>query len=117
VQTDINMSAKAQVRPRARQRMHWRKVMTPYLFLLPYMIAFLVFQAVPFVTGIALSFMRWELLERSQSFIGLQNFTDVFADDLFWQSFRNSFYFAVLTTAGVAVVALGLARRRRRATV
>jgi multiple sugar transport system permease protein len=116
VQTDINMSAKAQIRPRARQRLQWRKVLTPYLFLLPYMIAFLVFQAVPFVTGIALSFMRWELLERSQSFIGLQNFTDVFADDLFWQSFRNSFYFAVLTTAGVAVVALAAALALKHVT-
>ena len=41
---------------------------------------------------------------------------DVFADDLFWQSFRNSFYFAVLTTAGVAVVALAAALALKHVT-
>lgn len=89
-----------------RRRIRWRQILMPYAFLAPYLIAFVVFQIAPFFSGIALSFMRWELLKKSREFVGVQNFVEVFADDLFWRSLWNSFYFAVLTTLGITIVAL-----------
>ena len=107
--TTTDLSRRPVVTRPAKKKIKWRQILTPYAFLLPYMVAFMVFQLVPFFTGIGLSFMRWELLERSQSFVGVQNFSEVFADGLFWQSLANSFYFAVLTMFGVAALALATA--------
>lgn len=80
--------------------------MTAYAFVLPYAIAFLIFQLIPFVTGVVLSFSRWELLEGTRHFVGLDNFVEIVGDRLFWQSFLTSFYFAVLTMLGNALVAM-----------
>lgn len=76
----------------------------------------MVFQILPFFSGIALSFMRWQLLERTRSFIGMQNFAEVIADDLFWRSLWNSTYFATLTTLGIAVVSLSAALALKHVT-
>jgi len=109
MQTQDHLSSSALIRRHDRRKIRWRPILTAYAFLLPYTVAFLVFQLIPFLTGIALSFARWELLEGTQDFVGVQNFAEIFGDSLFWQSFAVSFYFAVLTMAGNAIVALAAA--------
>jgi multiple sugar transport system permease protein len=106
MQTEMSMRAKQPATYSARRKVRWRQTLTAYAFVLPYLLAFLLFQLVPFLTGIGLSFARWELLEGTREFVGLDNFVEIFADSLFWQSFFVSFYFAVLTMAGNALVAL-----------
>jgi multiple sugar transport system permease protein len=114
MQTQTTLSAKPPTAKtpaalRVRRGGPRRQALVAYAFILPYLLAFLLFQLVPFLTGIVLSFSRWELLEGTQEFVGLENFVEIVADDLFWQSFFVSVYFAVLTMAGNAVVALAAA--------
>jgi multiple sugar transport system permease protein len=106
METQLTMPAKPSAQAHTKPKVHWRQVLTAYAFVLPYLLAFLLFQLVPFLTGIGLSFSRWELLEGTREFVGFENFVEIFADDLFWQSFFVSFYFAVLTMFGNAAVAL-----------
>lgn len=106
MQTQWTMPARPAPQVRTKPRVNWRQALTAYAFVLPYLLAFLLFQLVPFLTGIGLSFSRWELLEGTREFVGLDNFVEIFADSLFWQSFFVSFYFAVLTMFGNAIVAL-----------
>lgn len=74
-------------------------------FLLPSMIAFLIFVVVPTAGMFALSLFRWNLLSDGQ-FIGLQNYERLFSDERLWSIYAR--------TAGMAIailiinVALGL---------
>jgi multiple sugar transport system permease protein len=92
-----------------RRQARWRNAMAAYGFLLPYIGFFMTFQLIPTLAGIGLSFTKWELLEGTREFVGLRNFASLGADSLFWLSFYNSFYFAVLTTLGNFVVSLSAA--------
>lgn len=65
-----------------------------YLFISPWIIGFLVFTAGPMLASIAISFMRWELLQPPQ-FVGLNNWTAMFRDELFWQSLKVTSIYTV----------------------
>lgn len=106
MQSQANASTMQGTRRQTQNKTRWRQTMTAYAFVLPYAIAFLIFQLIPFVTGVVLSFSRWELLEGTRHFVGLDNFVEIVGDRLFWQSFLTSFYFAVLTMLGNALVAM-----------
>lgn len=84
-----------------------------YLFLAPYLVLFLVFLVLPLLYGLALSFVRWEMLSAAPpSFIGFQNYTEALNDDYFWQSLWATFRFvlmAVPLSVGMGLlVALGV---------
>ena len=65
-----------------------------YLFISPWIIGFLVFTAGPMLASIAISFMCWELLQPPQ-FVGLNNWTAMFRDELFWQSLKVTSIYTV----------------------
>lgn len=63
-----------------------------YLFVLPALAFTILFEYAPMLDGIYHSFFRWNgsNLER---FVGLDNFRDIFADSLFWDSVWNMLFF------------------------
>ncbi|MCC6169402.1 MAG: sugar ABC transporter permease [Caldilineaceae bacterium] len=65
-----------------------------YLFISPWIIGFLVFTAGPMVASVVISFMRWELLSPPE-WVGLNNWTAMFKDDLFWQSLKVTSIYTV----------------------
>ena len=83
-------SAATTVRPA-----HWwqsnlkrRRIVSFYLFLLPWMIGFVVFTAGPMLVSAGLAFTRYDILSPPQ-WVGLENFERMFFDDpLFWVSLR-----------------------------
>lgn len=58
-----------------------------YLFISPWWIGFLIFTVGPFIASFALSFTEWNLIKPPR-FVGLQNYIDLFKDELFWQSLK-----------------------------
>ena len=83
-----------------------RRENIPALMLLaPFVIAFLLFFAVPAVETLWLS-MTDSSLTRTNAFAGLDNYRLLLNDPSFWDSVGNTFYFAVLTV--VPLTALGL---------
>ncbi|MBV7334431.1 sugar ABC transporter permease [Chloroflexi bacterium TSY] len=90
-------------------RVKWRDALIAYAFILPYGLFFLTFLLGPMIFAIGLSFSEWELLYNTREFIGLQNYIELFQDSLFWISFFNSFYFAILTVIGNLIVPLAAA--------
>lgn len=91
------------------RRARWRNIWVPYAFMLPFITFFVIFRLLPSIFGIGLSFARWELLEGTREFAGLRNFALLMKDEIFWVSMRNSFVIAVLSTAGVTIVAMAAA--------
>ncbi|MDD3213172.1 MAG: sugar ABC transporter permease [Eubacteriales bacterium] len=77
----------------------------PYLFISPYFILFFVFQLIPLVWTIVISFAEWDGL-RALKWVGLRNYAMMARDYMFTDSLRNTFLYWVLTAIGVIAFAL-----------
>ncbi len=70
-----------------------RRKIIPYLFILPFMISFLLFFAVPALYSLALSFLNYKGYGEAK-FVGLDNYVALFSYSAFWKAIQNTlFYF------------------------
>lgn len=107
-----------------RQPSAWRgqrrnETIAGYLFLLPNLIGFLVFSALPIVAAFSLSFTTWDLAAAPR-FVGLENYRSLLDDDLAWKTLFNTFYYsfvAVPTGVFLAFCLAFLLNRRIRGAV
>jgi len=77
-----------------------------YLFILPSLVGFLIFVALPVLASLGLSFVRWNLI-RPPEFVGLANYVQLLSSDpVFWKVSRNTLFFIV--TIVPLQLALGL---------
>jgi multiple sugar transport system permease protein len=65
-----------------------------WLFASPWIIGFTVFFALPLVASIYFSFTSYSILKPGE-FVGVENYKNLFQDDLFWKSIYNTIYFTV----------------------
>ncbi|UFU08357.1 carbohydrate ABC transporter permease [Ruania halotolerans] len=91
--------------PRRRRRDDRRLAL---IFLLPATIGLVVFYFWPLVRGIALSFTSWDILTPAQ-FIGLDNYTRMVSDPVFWNAVRVTLLYVVINIGVQTVVALLIA--------
>ena len=68
------------------------------VFLLPFLVLYLGFTLWPLVATIIYSFFDWDGAQPLNQFIGIDNYTRILSDPLFWSAFRNTLLFAVLNT-------------------
>ena len=85
-----------------------REAALAWLFILPSLIGFLAFFAVPSFRGFIMSFTNWDLF-RPAKFIGLANYTKLFGDKDFLHALRVTVYYVLLNIPLQTVLALGLA--------
>lgn len=71
---------------------------TPYLFLLPFFLAFAVFWVVPTIASFGFSFTRWTGLTEAE-YVGLANYRTLLADRTFWRSLTNTFLYVLVYNA------------------
>jgi len=84
--------------------------LTPYLFLLPALIVLGLTVFYPALQAFYLSFTRYEYdLTQPPLWIGLKNFRRLFADPVFWQTFRNTVLYLVCVVPILVTLPLGLA--------
>lgn len=62
------------------------------LFVLPSLIQFVFFFVLPLCLCAYAAMTDWNVLVRKKSFIGFQNFIDLFQDSKFWLALRNTVY-------------------------
>jgi ABC-type sugar transport system permease subunit len=79
-----------------------------YWFVFPYLIYFLVFVAYPLVFSLTLMFHRWDIVTPME-WVGMKNFSRLFADRLFFKSVWNTLIFLVIHIPLQIVIALGFA--------
>lgn len=85
------------------------KTATPYLFILPWIIGFLVFTIGPLIFSLIMSFFDWPLTSTPE-FVGVENYIKMFTDDpQFWKSLTISLKYAAIFVPLNMVVALFLA--------
>ncbi|MFI5915765.1 carbohydrate ABC transporter permease [Dactylosporangium sp. NPDC051541] len=76
----------------------------------PAVVLLLVFFVVPMVLAFGLAFTNAQLISpRPARFVGLDNFTRLFGDTMFWASLRNTVYFGIVVVPVQAGAALILA--------
>ena len=93
----------AAVPPRRR-----RRNLSPYLWVLPALIMYVVFKLAPMVAGLYLAMLRWDGIE-PPTFVGLQNFQRMLNDEIIGLALWNNTVYAVGTVAGKVVLSLMLA--------
>ena len=87
---------------------------TPYLFLLPYLVLFVTFVVIPAVFGVWISLHNWDFLLPGKPFVGLDNYTALFDPESvqfepFWHSMEATAIFTVASVPLLITVPLGLA--------
>jgi multiple sugar transport system permease protein len=85
-----------------------RENLTPYLYLAPFLLFFIVFQIYPIFQGLYVSLTKWDLATPPR-FVGLANYAGLLKDTLFWTALRNTSLFVLMNAPLAVVVPLCLA--------
>jgi len=86
-----------------------------YLFISPWLVTFIVFGIYPLLYSIIITFSKYNLLTSQLSFIGINNFIEIFQDGAFRQALFNTMIFTFGTipfTMGLAIFAAVLINRK-----
>lgn len=68
------------------------------LFLLPFLVLYVGFTLWPLFATTIYSFFDWDGISPLQDFVGIRNYIEIAKDPVFWESFRNTFVFAIANT-------------------
>lgn len=71
-----------------------------YLYILPWIVGFSLFTIIPMISSLVYSFQKVSILDLNGTgtFIGFQNYINIFKDDLFLSSIGNTFFYAFVKT-------------------
>lgn len=86
-----------------------REALGGALMVSPSVLLLILFFFIPVGLAFLLAFTNARLISPSIEFVGLDNFTRLFQDPLFWKSLRNTLYFAVVVVPLQSAFALLLA--------
>ena len=91
------------------------EVLTAFAFIIPSLIGFTIFYAVPMVRGVWISLTDWDLL-RPAKFIGIENYIKLIQDPEFLNSFKVTVYYVLLNIPLQTLLALVIAVMMSRLT-
>lgn len=97
-------------------RKHWSRYGIVYIFLIPVLIHFIIFQVYPIAFSFYLTFTNWPVIGEPK-FIGLKNWMQFFLDKLAWKSIWNTVVFSVyyiLPTMALGLILALLIDTRKR---
>ncbi|MCB9992794.1 MAG: sugar ABC transporter permease [Hyphomicrobiaceae bacterium] len=92
---------------RGMSRTEFRNLLLGLAFISPWIIGFLGLTLYPALASLYYSFTDFKILQAPR-WIGLDNFTAMFADPLFWKSLGNTFYLVLVGVPLSVLVALGI---------
>jgi raffinose/stachyose/melibiose transport system permease protein len=86
-----------------------KRVMLPYLLLLPAVAFMVLFVYVPVVQNVYYSLFRWSTIDPGMKFIGLDNYVRIFSDKIIPIALRNNTLYATISVVFQVGLALVLA--------
>lgn len=88
----------------------WRAArLTPWLLLLPVAVSLGAVSVFPIFEGLRLSLTNTSLVTQEHDFVGLQNYRMLIADPLFWNAWRHTMVFTVVSTLAETLIGLVMA--------
>lgn len=84
-------------RPETASRGQFARKITPYLFISPFFIGFLIFQLLPIAFSVLLGLADWNGMSAIK-FVGLDNFTLMLKDARFWNALKVSAVITIVAT-------------------
>ena len=82
--------------------------MTNVLFTLPALLLYCVFFIYPVLLGVNYSFTDWNGIAKEYTYIGFQNYWNLFKNPFFWQSMRITLMYTLMLVVGVMFLSLVL---------
>lgn len=73
------------------------------VFSIPFLIVYLAFMIYPLLSGLYISFFKWDILSTAK-FIGWENYATLFSDDKFYSSLWHTLQFVLITTPSLLVL-------------
>ncbi|MET3726940.1 ABC-type sugar transport system permease subunit [Fictibacillus halophilus] len=106
--TDVGMPPQNHSKTSFSKRLilNFKKHAIVYVFLIPILIHFAIFYLYPIGFSLYITFMKWSIIGEAE-FVGLQNWINIFSDELAWKAIRNTVLFSLYFI--VPTMALGLA--------
>ena len=83
----------------AQERKHWDRKWIPYVLLAPAIITILVIIVSPLLTTIYYSFSNIDLIRDRTTFVGFDNYVELFSSRLFWKAVEINLKFAAIVVA------------------
>ncbi len=87
----------------------WDLKLSPYLYISPFFLLFIVVGLFPIVFTAVISFMDWDLVRGRGTFIGLDQYAFVLGQPKFWIALRNTFSIFLLSSAPQLILAIFIA--------
>jgi len=87
----------------------WDVKLSPYLYISPFFILFIVVGLFPLFYTAFVSVHQWGLLKGQGDYVGLENFTTVLQQEIFWKSVRNTISIFLLSSVPQIAIALVVA--------
>ena len=87
------------------------RFLTPYVFLVPYLVLFVVFVLIPAVFGLWMSLHTWDYFNPDKEWVGLGNYAELFtpgtiSHELFWKSMEATGKFTLYSVPLLVVIPL-----------
>ena len=95
-------------KPPLMSRLVSNEMLLGLLFILPSLIGFAVFFALPAIRSVFISFTEWNLLSPAK-YVGLENYQTLFADERFWRSLLITLQYVVWNVPLQTVLAVFIA--------
>lgn len=93
-----------------RQRLsNWDAKYAPYLYVSPFFIMFAIVGLFPIAFTAVISFMDWDLVRNSGTFVGFDQYLWILEQPHFWTALRNTFSIFLLSTVPQLFLALFIA--------
>lgn len=94
---------------RSSRLSRWDVKLSPYLYISPFFILFLVVGLFPIVYTAVISFMDWDMVRGTGTFIGFDQYAYVLSRPKFWIALRNTFSIFLLSSVPQIIIAIFLA--------
>ena len=106
----------SQAAPRSARRIafsqrlsRWDLRLSPYLYISPFFILFIVVGLFPIAYTAVISFMDWDLVRNSGEFVGFDQYVYVLSQPKFWIALRNTFSIFLLSSVPQLLLAIFIA--------
>ena len=86
-----------------------RRAITPYLYQAPTLILLAMLMLLPIITVVRYSLLDNVIMNKNPTFVGLQNYKTLLADEIFRLAIGNTLYFTVMSVVFHLLVGLGFA--------